>query len=145
MHNLDPDPPTKALPFLGHILHYMVANIPGSDMNSGGETIVEYTPPNPPICMELLHYFVLNKILTKFVKCGFKCPELIVSFTSCTSNLTLKCISIRETSPSDPDTVDYDSKLKNLRTNTIWEMPLLPISLKLNTNEIHDNIVITVD
>lgn len=45
--NTDPDPPTKNLPFLGHILHWMVVNVPGNDTNDG-ETLVEYIKPNPP-------------------------------------------------------------------------------------------------
>ncbi|XP_021965109.1 protein D2 [Folsomia candida] len=44
---MDPDAPSRYLPFLGEVLHWMVINVKGGNVTRG-EEVVPYGPPGPP-------------------------------------------------------------------------------------------------
>ncbi|CAH2051985.1 unnamed protein product, partial [Iphiclides podalirius] len=52
------DLPTRALPLLRAFLHWLVGNIPGSDVTKG-ETLAAYVPPIPPPATGLHRYVFL--------------------------------------------------------------------------------------
>uniref|UniRef100_A0A1B6EX03 Phosphatidylethanolamine-binding protein n=1 Tax=Cuerna arida TaxID=1464854 RepID=A0A1B6EX03_9HEMI len=54
----DPDAPTRANPTVGEVQHWLVTNIPGSDVTAG-ETIHEYIGSGPPQGTGLHRYIFL--------------------------------------------------------------------------------------
>ena len=54
----DPDAPTRSFNFVSQVKHWLVINIPGSDVDKG-ETIADYQGPGPPPLTGLHRYVFL--------------------------------------------------------------------------------------
>lgn len=54
----DPDAPSRYLPLLREIRHWLIVNIPGSAIDQG-EELASYIPPGPPIFTGLHRYIYL--------------------------------------------------------------------------------------